>query len=118
MRLVLAAAQQHELFDILDTNAGTVAVVAALLIVVLLASLPHDRRRRALQPSVFLVLWGLAFAVEKLFDKTETVAYAAGVVATLFLFTSIGRSSFLLVIAGLRGVLGVSLDKIFLDILM
>src|SRR5665213_683817 len=104
MHLVLAA--QHELFNKLDTNAGTLAVVAGLLIALLVATLPHDRRRRAIQPFVFLVLWGIAFAIERFFDRTESVAHVAGVIATLFLFTSIGRSCFLLTIAALRGVLG------------
>lgn len=116
MHFVLAA--QHELFDKLDTNAGTLAVVAGLLIALLVATLPHDRRWRAIQPFVFLVLWGIAFALEAAFSGTGSVAHVAGVIATLFLFTSIGRSCFLLSIAALRGVLGVSLDKIFLDILM
>jgi small-conductance mechanosensitive channel/CRP-like cAMP-binding protein len=117
MRLVLAA-EQHELFNTLQANAGTLAIVAGLLIALLLFALPRERRRQAIQPFVFLVLWGLAFAIEKVFERTGSVAFVAGVVATIFLFTSIGRSSFLMVMAALRGALGLSLDKIFLDILM
>lgn len=116
MRVVLAA--QHELFVRLQTNPGAVAIVAAVLIVLLPIALPRDRRRQIIQPFVLLVLWGLAFAIERAVAETSSIADVAGVVATFFLFTSIGRSSFLLILAVLRGTLGFSLDKIFLDILM
>lgn len=117
MRLVLAA-EQYDLFDRLDTNAGVLAIIAGLLIALLLFTLPRDRRRQVLQPFVFLALWSLAFAIEKAFQGAPAVAHVAGVVATLFLFTSIGRTCFLLIIAALRGALRISPDKIFLDILM
>src|SRR5258708_33143828 len=117
MRLVLAA-QQSDLFDQLDTNAGMLAIVAFVLIALLLPTLPRDRRRQAIQPLVFLVLWSLAFTIEKISKLTGFEGHVPGVVATLFLFTSIGRSCFLLVIAALRGALGRAPDKIFLDVVM
>ena len=117
MRLVLAV-EQHELFSKLQANAGKLAIAAGLLIALLLIALPRERRRQAIQPFVFLVLWGLAFAIEAGFSGTGALEIVAGVIATLFLFTSIGRSCFLLVVAALRSALGLSLDKIFLDILM
>jgi small-conductance mechanosensitive channel/CRP-like cAMP-binding protein len=117
MRLVLAA-EQYDLFDKLDTNAGLLALVAFVLIALLVYTLPRKRRRQAIQPMVFLLLWGLAFAIEKISIQTGSDGHVPGVVATLFLFTSIGRSCFLLIIAGLRGALGFVPDKIFLDVVM
>jgi small-conductance mechanosensitive channel/CRP-like cAMP-binding protein len=117
MRLVLAA-EQHELFDALDTNAGVLAIVAFVLIALLLFTLARERRRQVLQPLVFLVLWSLAFAIEKISIQTGLGGHVPGVVATLFLFTSIGRSCFLLIIGALRGALGLAPDKIFLDVVM
>lgn len=117
MRLVLAASE-HVLFDKLQANAGVVAITAGALILLLSVALSRERRRQVIQPFVFLLLWGVLYAIERALSGTGTLADVAGGVATFFLFASIGRSSFLLVLAALRGGLGFSLDKIFLDILM
>lgn len=124
MPFVLAAGSDPPLvplvpFEHSPAFSGPTVLAALFLIAVLMALLPRERRRQAIQPLVFLVLSGFAFLAQKLLDRADHPAHnVLRGIELVFLLASLGRSVFLLLVFGSQRLLRWSLDKIFLDVIM
>jgi small-conductance mechanosensitive channel/CRP-like cAMP-binding protein len=97
-------------------TAGWAGVAAFCLLLALIALLPREQRKRALQPAIFLVLAGIILLLEEV--VVESLADEMPAIALLFLYASIARSTFLLVVTLLSRVFQWTFQKIFLDIAM
>ena len=113
---LLAQFDLHTWMHHAPQSAGSTAVVALILLVLLVFALPRSERRQALQPAIFqLVAWFILLAEEVV---VESLQQSLPAIALLLLFASIGRSTFLLAIIALEKSLHKTFPKIFLDFAM
>jgi small-conductance mechanosensitive channel/CRP-like cAMP-binding protein len=96
--------------------AGPTAIVAATCLIVLIAVLPRARRREALAPFVFLAFAGVLLLLEEV--VVEALAKFLPPLALLFLFASIGRTAFILIVDVLQRLFTTIFPKIYLDVAM
>jgi len=116
---ILAAGSDHTAPFDKSPAFSSLAVVAALVVIaVLMAVLPRDRRRQAIQPLVFLVLSGFAFLARRLYETADPAYDVLRGIEVVFLLAAWGRSGFLLLVTVLQRLFRLSLDKIFLDVIM
>ncbi len=120
LTLILADAANDETktswVDHAPQTAGSAAVAAFCLLIALVAMLPREQRKRALQPAIFLLLAGIVLLLEEAVVKS--IRDEMQPIALLLLYASIARSTFLLVITFLSRVFQWTFQKIFLDVAM
>lgn len=97
-------------------TAGPTAVAALVLLALLVAVLRREQRRQAIQPAVLLLLGVLILLLEEV--VVDSLARSMPAIALLFLYASISRSAFLLVVSILARVFQLQFQKIFLDVVM
>jgi small-conductance mechanosensitive channel/CRP-like cAMP-binding protein len=105
-----------EWFEHAPETAGATAAVAFVSLIVLIGLLPRERRRLALQPALFLLLAGVVLFLEE--AVPDSLAKSLPAMAVLFLYASISRSVFLMVVGALHRAFQITFPKIFLDVVM
>lgn len=104
--------------ELADSSAALGIAMAIILIAIVRLVLPATSRRLAREPTVLLAIHVLARALAMMLDAGSPGARIAGLVATILLFASIGRSAVLIALEGVVAArLTRPMPRIFRDII-